>query len=82
MMVTCEGTIHQKFVPPSQTVNQHNNRQVLELGSSKSAHNVPNDSETKDWLIHRDNAQAHTALSARQFLDVTRGCDSTPFLLE
>ena len=43
----CEGTIHQKFVPPGQTVSQHNNQQGLELEDSKSAHDVPNDSETK-----------------------------------
>jgi hypothetical protein len=43
----CEGTIQQKFVPASQTVNLHNNQQVLELEGSKSAHIFPNDSETK-----------------------------------
>ena len=78
----CEGTIHQKFVPPGQTVSQHNNQQVLELEDSKSAHDVPNDSETKtDWFTV--TMRRRTLLCQRaNFWTLTRGSDSPPFLLE
>jgi len=82
LSLLCEGIIHQKFVPPGQTVNQHNNRQVLELRGSKSAHNVPNDSETKTgWFTV--TMRRRTLLCQRaSFWTLTRGCDSTRFLLE
>jgi hypothetical protein len=43
----CEGIVHQKFVPPSQTVNQHYYLEVLKRLRSKSAKNARNDGETK-----------------------------------
>jgi hypothetical protein len=42
----CEGTVHQEFVPPGQTVNQHYYREVLQCLTEQIHQKVQNDGGT------------------------------------
>jgi hypothetical protein len=64
----CKGTVHQEFVPPRQTVNQHHYPEVLKRLREQVRRKRPERWRNQDWLLHRDNAQAHTALSVQRFL--------------
>jgi len=58
--------VHKKFVPPGQTVNHAFYKDVLE----RLRKEVQRDRKdiADDWVLHHDNALAHTALSFREFL--------------
>jgi len=58
--------VHKKFVPPGQTVNHAFYKDVLE----RLRKEVQRDRKdiADDWVLHHDNALAHTALSVREFL--------------
>jgi len=60
------GIVHKEFVPPGQTVNHAFYKDVLER-LRKRAQRVRRDI-ADDWVLQRDNARAHTALSIREFL--------------
>jgi transposase len=60
------GIVHKEFVPPGQTVNQAFYKDVLER-LRKRVQRVRRDI-ADDWVLHHDNAPAHTALSIREFL--------------
>jgi hypothetical protein len=57
-----DGTVHQEFVPPDQTVNLEVLKRLREQ--------VPERWRNQDWLLHHDNAPARTALSVQRFLAV------------
>jgi hypothetical protein len=58
----CEGIVHQEFVPPDQTVNQHYCLEVLKRLREQVRRKRPERWRNQDWLLHHDNAPAHTAL--------------------
>jgi len=60
------GIVHKEFVPPGQTVNPVFYKDVLER-LQKGVQLVRMDI-ADDWVLHHDNAPAHTALSIREFL--------------
>ena len=60
------GIVHKEFVPPGQTVNHSFYKDVLER-LRKQVQQVRTDI-ADDWVLHHDNAPAHTALSIREFL--------------
>ena len=60
------GIVHKEFVPPEQTVNHAFYKDVLEQ-FRKRVQQVRTDI-ADDWVLHHDNAPAHTALSIREFL--------------
>jgi len=60
------GIVHKEFVPPGQTVNHAFYKYVLER-LRKGVQRVRADI-VDDWVLHHDNAPAHTALSIREFL--------------
>jgi hypothetical protein len=64
----CEGIVHQEFVPPGQTVNQHYYLEVLKRLREQVRRKLPERWRNQDWLRHHDNAPAHTALSVQRFL--------------
>jgi transposase len=64
----CEGTVNEEFVPPGQTVNQHHYLQVLKRLREYVRRKRPERWRNQDWLLHHDNAPAHTALSVQRFL--------------
>jgi hypothetical protein len=58
--------VHKEFVPPGQKVNQVFYKDVLEQ-LRKRVQWVRTDI-ADDWVLHHDNAPAHTALVIREFL--------------
>jgi len=60
------GIVHKEYVPPGQTVNHAFYKDVLER-LRKRVQRVRTD-VADDWVLHHDNAPAHTSLSIREFL--------------
>ena len=60
------GIVHKEFVPPGQTVNHAFYKHVLER-LRKRVQRVRKDI-IDDWVLHHNDAPAHTALSIREFL--------------
>jgi len=62
------GIVHYEFVPTGQTVNQVYYLEVLENLRKKVRRKRPEIFTNNSWILHHDNATAHTALSVREFL--------------
>ncbi|PNF23785.1 hypothetical protein B7P43_G16799 [Cryptotermes secundus] len=62
------GIVHKEFVPPGQTVNQHFYLDVLRRLRESVRRKRSEMWRNGKWLLHHDNAPAHTALTVRQFL--------------
>ena len=62
------GIVHYEFVPTGQTVNQVYYLEALERLREKVRWKRPELFANNSWILHHDNAPAHTALSVRQFL--------------
>ena len=63
------GIIHYEFVPTGQTVNQVYYLEELERLREKVRRKRPEELfANNSWILHHDNAPAHTALSVREFL--------------
>jgi len=60
------GIVHYKFVPTGQTVNQVYYLEVLERLREKVRRKQPKLFASNSWILHHDNAPAHTALSVRE----------------
>jgi hypothetical protein len=60
------GIMHKESVRPGQTINHTFYKDVLEK-LRKRVQRIRTDS-LDDWVLHHDNAPAHTALSIRDFL--------------
>ena len=58
--------VHKEFIPPGQTVNHSFYKDVFER-LRKRGQRVRMDI-AYDWVLHNDNAPAHTALSVREFM--------------
>jgi len=69
-MVICffdsQGIVHKEFVPPGQTVNQTFYQEVLARLRKRVARVRPGIART--WMLHRDNAPCHMAVSINEFL--------------
>ena len=62
------GIVHYEFVPTGQTVNQVYYLQVLKRLREKVRRKRPELFAYNSWILHHDNAPAHTALSVKEFL--------------
>jgi hypothetical protein len=60
------GIVHKEFLPPGQTVNHAFYKNVLKQ-LKKRVQQVRKDI-AGNWVLHHDNASAHTPLSIREFL--------------
>jgi len=63
-----KGLVYFEFVPQGQTVNQQFYLELLKRFRDVARRNRPELWRSGEWLLHHDNAPAHTALSVRQFL--------------
>ena len=61
------GIVHYELLPTGQTVKQVYYLEVLKWLREKDG-NDPNFLAKNSWILHHDNAPAHTALSVREFL--------------
>ena len=62
------GIVLYEFVPPGQSTNQVYYLEVLENLIEKVRQKRPEVFANISWILHHDNAPAHTALSVREFL--------------
>ena len=62
------GIVHYEFVPTGQTVNQVFYLEVLERLREKVRWKRPEIFANNSWILHHDNATAHTVLCVREFL--------------
>ena len=63
------GIVHKEFVPPGQTVNGNFFYcEVLKRMRENVKHKRPGMWKNGDWLLHHDNAPAHTSLVVSEFL--------------
>lgn len=63
-----KGVILIEWVPAGQTVNQAYYKTVLQKLRERVRKKRPDLWKNNAWILHQDNAPAHTALSVKQFL--------------
>ena len=61
------GIVHKAFVPPGQTVNGKFYCEVLRRLRENVRRKWPEMWKNGNWLLHHDNAPAHTSLIVREF---------------
>ncbi|UYV68017.1 hypothetical protein LAZ67_5002806 [Cordylochernes scorpioides] len=64
----CRGVVHHEFLPQSRTVNKEYYLQVMRNFREAIRQKRPDLWKNKNWLLHHDNAPAHTSLLVRDFL--------------
>ncbi|UYV74923.1 hypothetical protein LAZ67_12001814, partial [Cordylochernes scorpioides] len=64
----CMGVVHHEFLPQSRTVNKEYYLQVMRNLREAIRQKRPDLWKNKNWLLHHDNAPAHTSLLVRDFL--------------
>jgi hypothetical protein len=62
------GIVHYEFVPSGQTVNQLYYLEVLKMLREKFRRKRPELFANNSWILHHDNAHAHTALSVGEII--------------
>lgn len=63
-----QGIIHVEWVPEGQTVTQHYYLEVLTRLREKIRRKRPELWKENSWVLHQDNAPAHSAFSVKTFL--------------
>ena len=63
-----KGTVHKEFIPRGQTVNSGFYCEVLRRLREKVRRHRLQLWREQTWLLHHDNAQAHTAVLTQQLL--------------
>ncbi|UYV61867.1 hypothetical protein LAZ67_1006888 [Cordylochernes scorpioides] len=64
----CRGVVHHEFLPQGRTVNKEYYLQVMRNLREAIRQKRPDLCKNKNWLLHHDNAPAHTSLLVRDFL--------------
>ncbi|UYV70649.1 hypothetical protein LAZ67_8000164 [Cordylochernes scorpioides] len=64
----CRGVVHHKFLPQGRTVNKEYYLQVMRNLREAIRQKRPDLLKNKNWVLHHDNAPAHTSLLVRDFL--------------
>ncbi|UYV63007.1 hypothetical protein LAZ67_2002824 [Cordylochernes scorpioides] len=64
----CRGVVHHEFLPQGRTVNKEYYLQVMRNLREAIHQKRPDLWKNKNWLLHHDNAPAHTSLLVRDFL--------------
>jgi len=66
--VDIRGNVYKEIVPPNQTVNGKFYCKVLRQLRENVRRKWPEMWKNGNWLLHHDNAPAHTSLVVREFL--------------
>ncbi|UYV78701.1 SLIT2 [Cordylochernes scorpioides] len=64
----CRGVVHHEFFPQGRTVNKEYYLQVMRNLREEIRLKRPDLWKNKNWLLHHDNAPAHTSLLVRDLL--------------
>ncbi|UYV79141.1 hypothetical protein LAZ67_17001224 [Cordylochernes scorpioides] len=64
----CRFVVHHEFLPQGRTVNKEYYLQVMRNLREAIRQKRPDLWKNKNWLLHHDNAPAHTSLLVRDFL--------------
>ena len=64
----CRGVVHYEFLPQGRTVNKQYYLEVMRNLREAIRQKRPDLWKNKNWLLHHDNAPAHTSLLVRGFL--------------
>ncbi|UYV76679.1 hypothetical protein LAZ67_14001721, partial [Cordylochernes scorpioides] len=64
----CRGVVHHEFLPQGRTVNKEYYLQAMRNLREAIRQKRPDLWKNKNWLLHHDNAPAHTSLLVRDFL--------------
>ncbi|UYV70086.1 hypothetical protein LAZ67_7001736 [Cordylochernes scorpioides] len=64
----CRGVVHHEFLPQGRTVNKEYYLQVMRNLREAISQKRLDLWKNKNWLLHHDNAPAHTSLLVRDFL--------------
>ncbi|UYV85044.1 hypothetical protein LAZ67_X004391 [Cordylochernes scorpioides] len=64
----CRGVVHHEFLPQGRTVNKEYYLQVMRNFREAIRQKSPDLWKNKNWLLHHDNAPAHTSLLVRDLL--------------
>ncbi|UYV81600.1 hypothetical protein LAZ67_20001670 [Cordylochernes scorpioides] len=64
----CRGVVHHEFLPQGRTVNKEYYLQVMRNLREAIGQKCSDLWKNKNWLLHHDNAPAHTSLLVRDFL--------------
>ncbi|UYV74676.1 hypothetical protein LAZ67_12000499 [Cordylochernes scorpioides] len=64
----CRGVVHHEFLPQGRTVKKEYYLQVMRNLREAIRQKLPDLWKNKNWLLHHDNAPAHTSLLVRDFL--------------
>ncbi|UYV83400.1 hypothetical protein LAZ67_23000892 [Cordylochernes scorpioides] len=64
----CRGVVHHEFLPQGGTANKAYYLQVMRNLPEAIRQKRPDLWKNKNWLLHHDNAPAHTSLLVRYFL--------------
>ena len=64
----CEGVVHYEFAPRGQTINKEYYVEVLKRLRDAVRRKRPRFWSNGDWLLHHDNAPAHSSNLVQQFL--------------
>ncbi|UYV65192.1 hypothetical protein LAZ67_3003525 [Cordylochernes scorpioides] len=62
------GVVHHEFLPQGRTVNKEYYLQIMRNLREAIRQKRPDLWKNKNWLLHHDNAPAHTSLLVRDFL--------------
>ncbi|UYV78130.1 hypothetical protein LAZ67_16000210 [Cordylochernes scorpioides] len=68
VLFDCRGVVHHEFLPQGRTVNKEYYLQVMRNLREAIRQKRPDLWKNKNWLLHHDNAPAHTSLLVRDFL--------------
>ncbi|UYV63580.1 hypothetical protein LAZ67_2004876 [Cordylochernes scorpioides] len=64
----CRGVVHHEFLPQGRTINKEYYLQVMRNLREAIRQKHSDLWKNKNWLLHHDNAPAHTSLLVRDFL--------------
>ena len=65
------GVVHQEFLPQRRTVNKEYYLETMRRWREATRKKRPELSKNNSWILHHDNAPAHSSLLVRDFLAKT-----------